>query len=113
LRIAAAISALEKSDTMGERIGRIERIGTDFFLIFLLKIRAFRKKNPFQSARSAQSVLPLYRHFPNEKLLDCGFRIAESIDFQQVKTKSTIRNPQSEIRNPKSNVLYSLKFLRS
>jgi hypothetical protein len=23
------------------------------------------KKNPFQSARSAQSVLPLYRHFPN------------------------------------------------
>jgi hypothetical protein len=27
------------------------------------------KKNPCQSAESAQSVLPLYRHFPNEKLL--------------------------------------------
>jgi hypothetical protein len=29
---------------MGERIGRIGRIRTDFFLIFLLKIRAFAPK---------------------------------------------------------------------
>jgi hypothetical protein len=31
VRIYTAISALEKSDTMEERIGRIEQIQTDFF----------------------------------------------------------------------------------
>jgi hypothetical protein len=65
----SAISALEKSDTMGERIGRIGQIETDFWnpntRISSTKI----KKNPFQSAQSAQSVLPLYRHFPKRKLL--------------------------------------------
>jgi hypothetical protein len=33
-------SRFGKSDTMEERIGRIRQIETDFFLIFLLKIRA-------------------------------------------------------------------------
>jgi hypothetical protein len=42
---------------MGERIGRIGQIDTDFF-DFLLKIALFDKKNPYQSAQSAQSVLP-------------------------------------------------------
>jgi hypothetical protein len=54
---------------MGERMGRIGQIETDFFLIFLLEISAFESKNPFQSAESAQSVLPLYRPFPNDKRL--------------------------------------------
>jgi hypothetical protein len=31
-----------------------------FFFDFLLEIRALVEKNPFQSAQSAQSVLPLY-----------------------------------------------------
>jgi hypothetical protein len=64
-----AISILENADTMGERIGRIGQIETDFSdpnaRISSKKI----KKNPFRSARSAQSVLPLYLHFPNEKLM--------------------------------------------
>jgi hypothetical protein len=47
---------------MEERIGRIEQIETDFF-DFLLKIRAFGSKNPFQSAQSAQSVLPFVSLF--------------------------------------------------
>jgi hypothetical protein len=62
-------SALENADTMGERIGRIRQIRTDFWnpnaQISSKKI----KKNPFQSAQSAQSVLPLYRFFPKRKLL--------------------------------------------
>jgi hypothetical protein len=65
----SVISALEKSDTMGKRIGRIEQIQTDFLdpnaRISSKKI----KKNPFESAESAQSVFPLYRHFPKRKLL--------------------------------------------
>jgi hypothetical protein len=48
---------------MGERIGRIRQIGTDFF-DFLLKSVHLNPKNPFQSAKSAQSVFPLYRFFP-------------------------------------------------
>jgi hypothetical protein len=55
-------------DTMGERMGRIGRIETDFFLIFHgfqtyapQKIRSY----PFVSARSAPSVLPSYHPFPN------------------------------------------------
>jgi hypothetical protein len=60
---------LENADTMGERIGRIGQIQPDFWdpnaRISSKKI----KKNPFGSAQSAPSVLPLYRHFPNEKLL--------------------------------------------
>jgi hypothetical protein len=63
------VSHLKNGDTMGERIGRIGQIETDFLdpnaRISSKKI----KKNPFGSARSAQSVLPLYLHFPNEKLL--------------------------------------------
>jgi hypothetical protein len=51
---------------MGERIERIGRIETDF----LIQMHEFSskkiKKNPFQSAQSAQSVLPLYRHFLND-----------------------------------------------
>jgi hypothetical protein len=39
-------------DTMGERIGRIEQIDTDFF-VFCLKSNVDSKKNPFESARSA------------------------------------------------------------
>jgi hypothetical protein len=31
LSLVTAISALEKSDTMGKRIGRIRQIETDFF----------------------------------------------------------------------------------
>jgi hypothetical protein len=46
-------------DTMGERMGRIGRIDTDFFWGHVLEIREkSKKKNPCQSARSAQSVLP-------------------------------------------------------
>jgi hypothetical protein len=44
-----------------------------FARIFLLQMHRFQskkaKKNPFQSAQSAQSVLPLYRHFPKRQLL--------------------------------------------
>jgi hypothetical protein len=46
--------------------GGSERI----FLFFCLKFAHLDLKNPFQSARSAQSVLPLYLPFPNEKLLN-------------------------------------------
>jgi hypothetical protein len=35
-----------------------------------LKFVPFDPKNPCQSAESAQSVLPLYHHFPYEKLLE-------------------------------------------
>jgi hypothetical protein len=45
---------------MGERIGRIGRIETDFFLLFHGFQTHAQRKNPFQSARSAQSVLPSY-----------------------------------------------------
>jgi hypothetical protein len=46
-------------DTMGERMGRIGQIETDFFLIQMHEFQAKKsKKNPFQSARSAPSVLP-------------------------------------------------------
>jgi hypothetical protein len=44
-------------------MGRIGRIDTDFLVVRLLGIREKIKKNPFQSARSAQSVLPLYHTF--------------------------------------------------
>jgi hypothetical protein len=54
---------------MGERIGRIGRIQTDFGDLNARISSKKIKKNPFQSAQSAQSVLPSYRHFPNEKLL--------------------------------------------
>jgi hypothetical protein len=65
-----AVSALESGDTMGERIGRIGRIRTDFFLDPNARILSKKiKKNPFQSARSAQSVLPSYLHFSNRKLI--------------------------------------------
>jgi hypothetical protein len=46
-------------------LGGSERI----FFDFLLQIQALGSKNPFQSAQSAQSVLPLYRFFPKRKLL--------------------------------------------
>jgi hypothetical protein len=52
---------------MGERIGRIGRIRTDFFRTmhgFQTKI----KKNPSLSAQSAQSVLPLYRLCSTEQI---------------------------------------------
>jgi hypothetical protein len=45
---------------MGERIGRIGRIRTDFFELYSQKSSKKSKQNPFESARSAQSVLPLY-----------------------------------------------------
>jgi hypothetical protein len=64
-----AVSHLEKGDTMGERIGRIGRIRTDFFSFLRISKHTHPKKNPFVSARSAQSVLPSYHPFPNEKLL--------------------------------------------
>jgi hypothetical protein len=57
---------------MGERIGRIGRIQTDFGDLNARISSKKIKKNPFQSAQSAQSVLPSYRHFPNEKLLHIG-----------------------------------------
>jgi hypothetical protein len=47
-------------DTMGERIGRIGRMRTDFFLAQMHEFQAKKSKNPCQSARSAQSVLPSY-----------------------------------------------------
>jgi hypothetical protein len=56
--IATNGQRLENGDTMGERIGRIGRIDTDFSLTHVLEIREKSKKNPYQSARSAQSVLP-------------------------------------------------------
>jgi hypothetical protein len=68
-----AISALESGDTMGERIGRIGRIRTDFFFCHFVGIfcrvvvsYGMTRKNPFVSARSAQSVLPLYRFLKKE-----------------------------------------------
>jgi hypothetical protein len=42
----SAISAWEKSDTMGERMGRIGRIRTDFFI----------KMHGFQAKKSRKSV---------------------------------------------------------
>jgi hypothetical protein len=48
---------------MGERIGRIGRIRTDFFLIFHGFQAYESQKNPFVSARSAPSVFPSYRFF--------------------------------------------------
>jgi hypothetical protein len=48
---------------MGERMGRIE---TDFSDSNTRILSQKIKKNPFESA---PSVLPLYRHFPNEKRL--------------------------------------------
>jgi hypothetical protein len=54
---------------MGERIGRIWQIETDFLNEMHEFLSKKIKKNPFQSAESAQSVLPLYRHFPKRKLL--------------------------------------------
>ncbi|MEN9613537.1 MAG: hypothetical protein RLZZ628_4351 [Bacteroidota bacterium] len=38
-----------------ERIQRISRIGTDFF-IFLSKIKHWISKNPYQSVKSVESV---------------------------------------------------------
>jgi hypothetical protein len=58
---------LENADTMGERIGRIWQIETDFFDFFAENPYIELKKNLFQSAKSAQSVLPLYRHFLKRK----------------------------------------------
>jgi hypothetical protein len=58
LREKAAVSYLEKEDTMGERIGRIRRIRTDFLTPNARILSKKIKKNPFESARSAQSVLP-------------------------------------------------------
>jgi hypothetical protein len=66
--INPAVSHLENADTMGERMGRIGQIETDFF-DFCLKSVHLDPKNPFESARSAPSVLPSYLLFPNEKLL--------------------------------------------
>jgi hypothetical protein len=62
---AARISVHDKKgcDTMGERIGRIGRIETDFFGFFTDSKHMHPRKNPFQSARSAQSVLPSYHTF--------------------------------------------------
>jgi hypothetical protein len=51
---------------MEERIGRIGQICTDF-LILMHGFQAEIKKNPYQSAQSAQSVLPLYRFFQKQK----------------------------------------------
>jgi hypothetical protein len=61
---------LENADTMGERMGRIGRIQTDFGDLNTWILSKKIKKNSFQSAQSAPSVLPSYRHFPNEKRLD-------------------------------------------
>jgi hypothetical protein len=47
---------------MGERIGRIRQVETDFLLLFCLKSVHLDLKNPFESAQSAQSVLPLYHN---------------------------------------------------
>jgi hypothetical protein len=95
-----AVSHLEKGDTMGERMGRIGQIETDFLdpntRISSKKI----KKNPFGSARSAPSVLPSYLPFPNEKLLST-FRNPQSAIHNP---QSAIHNPQSAIHNPQSAI---------
>jgi hypothetical protein len=51
---------------MGERIGQIGRIETDFLGFFHGFQTHVPPKNPFQSAQSAQSVLPLY-HIVSQK----------------------------------------------
>jgi hypothetical protein len=38
-KLSTVVCVLEKSDTMGERIGRIGRIDTDFFWVRVLGIR--------------------------------------------------------------------------
>jgi hypothetical protein len=48
-----------------------------------LKFGHWDLKNPFQSAQSAQSVLPLYLYFPNEKLLYWRKDSAYSFDNQE------------------------------
>ena len=60
LRVA---SVLEKAILMGERMGRIGQISNGFFFNGNALFRAKIKKNPFPSAESAPSVLPLYRFF--------------------------------------------------
>jgi hypothetical protein len=90
-------------------LGGFERI---FLFIFLLEIRAFESKNPFQSAESAQSVLPSYRPFPKQKLLKIliipnsnktteiqNLNFKNNLDFQNVLIINTFRNPKSTIRN--------------
>jgi hypothetical protein len=70
-----AISALEGGDTMGERMGRIGRIETDFFLIFsripstrtTKKIRSYppNPPNPFSHRISTFPqglILQIFRH---------------------------------------------------
>jgi hypothetical protein len=54
----AAISALENEGTMGERMGRIRQMKTDFFYSNARILSKKLKKNPFPSAESAPSVLP-------------------------------------------------------
>jgi hypothetical protein len=80
-----AISALEKSDTMGERIRRIRQIRTDFFYRKARISSKKLKKNPFQSAESAQSVLPLYLHFPKRKLLVHCFIIRKTLKINELQ----------------------------
>jgi hypothetical protein len=62
LLYATPFFCCDTCDTMGERIGRIGRIRMDFFWIKCSDSKKKIKKNPFVSAQSAQSVLPLYRH---------------------------------------------------
>jgi hypothetical protein len=75
---------------MGERIGRIGRIDTDFFYFFTDSKHAHQPKNPFISARSAPSVLPSYHPFPNT--------------IHKPLKINPFRNPQSTIRNQKDLV---------
>jgi hypothetical protein len=49
-------------ERMGERMGRMEQIGTDFFN-FYLNFQSKIKKNLSQPAPSAPSVLPFALHF--------------------------------------------------
>jgi hypothetical protein len=58
------ITALEKSDTMGERMGRIGRIRTDFFFYFLLAIRAFVPKKSVRIRPIRPIRSPIVSPFP-------------------------------------------------
>ncbi len=54
---------------MGERMGRIRQIPTDFFDSDAHISSKKSKKNPSESAESAPSVLPFVPLFPNTKNL--------------------------------------------
>jgi hypothetical protein len=59
---------------MGERIERIGQIQTDFFVPNARLLSKKSKKNPFESAQSAQSVLPLYRFVPKRERLLANYK---------------------------------------